>query len=69
MYILFRNDVNFSLDKKIFEYRNTIINTHTHTQTQKNTRRKNLKINQFYRRSESVVVYQRCYLKGYLERN
>lgn len=46
--ILFRNNVNFSLDKKIFEYRNTFF--------AKNNTRKNLKTSQFYR-SESIVIY------------
>lgn len=48
---------------KFFEYRNK------NFLFQKNNGRKNLKTSQFYRRSESFVVYQRCCLKGYLERN
>lgn len=35
----------------------------------KNHGRKNLKTDQFYRRSELIVIYQRCYLKRYLEKN
>lgn len=48
---------------KFFEYRSK------NFLFKKNNGRKNLKTNQFYRRSESIVVYQRCCLKGYLERS